>query len=495
MYWIGFSLSVVAFGAIVLFVFPIIARWFFKKYSDSVSQYIFVLALLFLSAFLAQLIGIEGIIGAFLAGIALNKLIPSTSALMNRIDFVGNAIFIPIFLIGVGMLVDIKAIFSGYTTLLIALLMSVVATASKFLAAYATQKTFKLTVENRNMIFGLSNAQAAATLAVVIVSHGLGIFGDSILDATIIMILTTCLISSFVTEKAARKIVKSEKLKINQRQSSRILIPVSNPNTIERLINLATMMRSTKSHKPIYALYVSDKQSDSSVQQEISKSLLEKATFVAAANDTAVRGINLKDNSIANGIIHTIKQHSITDVVLGFSTANFASALFRMDSEALLKGTSQTIFYSRVLQPINTIKRILVVVAPNAEYEVGFSRWLYRITNLYKQIGAKLVFYADNSTIEKIRFLNNDKRNQYEIQCIEFNKWTDFLILAKEIQEDDLFVTVTARKGSISYNPLMERLPNIFSNYFRDKNILLIYPEQYQSNDEQTLFLSGSPTT
>ncbi|MEH6514481.1 MAG: cation:proton antiporter, partial [Maribacter arcticus] len=113
-FWVKLSVSILLFGATVILIFPIIGRWFFKRFHDNISQYIFVLMMVFLGAFLAEIAGIEAIIGAFLTGLALNRLILRTSPLMNRIEFVGNAIFIPFFLIGVGMLVDYRVFFKDW---------------------------------------------------------------------------------------------------------------------------------------------------------------------------------------------------------------------------------------------------------------------------------------------------------------------------------------------------------------------------------------------
>ena len=157
-FWIRLSVSIIIFGLIVIFLFPIIASWFFKRYDDNISQYIFVLALVFLGAVLAEIAGIEAIIGAFLSGLALNRLIPHTSPLMNRIEFVGNAIFIPFFLIGVGMLIDYRAFFKDLETLKVGAFMIAIATTAKFSAAWLTQKTFKFSIDQRRLIFGLSNA-------------------------------------------------------------------------------------------------------------------------------------------------------------------------------------------------------------------------------------------------------------------------------------------------------------------------------------------------
>ena len=143
--------------------FPLLARWFFKRCSDNVSQYVFVLVMVFLGAWLAQWAGLEPIIGAFLAGLALNRLIPRTSPLMNRIEFVGNAVFIPFFLIGVGMLIDYRAFFKDWQTIEVSAAMIVGITLAKYLAAVLTQKTFRLTRDQRTLLFGLSSAHVAAT--------------------------------------------------------------------------------------------------------------------------------------------------------------------------------------------------------------------------------------------------------------------------------------------------------------------------------------------
>ncbi|MGL4805866.1 MAG: cation:proton antiporter, partial [Bacteroidales bacterium] len=241
-FWIKLSVSILIFGVVVLFVFPIIARFFFKTFSDSVSQYIFVLFMVFLGAVFAELAGIEAIIGAFLAGLALNRLIPHSSPLMNRVEFIGNAIFIPFFLIGVGMLIDYRVFISDTKTLFVALVMTVVATVSKYLAAYAAQKTFGYTKNERSLIFGLSNAQAAATLAAVLVGYNvilgtapdgtpIRLLDESVLNGTIVMIFITCTIASISAQRGAHKLSMQEGLNENkkEKEGQNILIPLSNP--------------------------------------------------------------------------------------------------------------------------------------------------------------------------------------------------------------------------------------------------------------------------
>lgn len=493
LHWVRFAFLILAFGVAVMFGLPMAARYFFKRNTDSIAQYIFVLAMMFLSAFFAQLIGMEGIIGAFLSGIALNRLIPSTSALMNRIDFVGNALFIPIFLISVGMLVDLRVLFTSLNAVGVALVMTGAAIAGKYIPAYLTQKTFKLKLVERTMIFGLSNAHAAATLAVVIVGRQIGLFDDNVLNGTIVMILATCIVSSFATEKASQHIAASTKLSVDvERKNGRVLIPVSNPDTIERLVEFAIMIRSDSSNESLYAIYISDKQQVNKSQWEHGERILEKAAFSAAASDVALEMIHDADNNAARGIIKAVKENSITDVVLGLhQSSSFGDALFRMRLSTLLKGTSQTVFVAKLLHHANTMQRIVAIIPPHVEYEAGFAHWLYRLGNLHKQTNAKLIFYGNALTLEKINHLNRYNENAFKIQCVEFNHWPHFHTLADALKPDDLLVVIAARKAAVSYNPAMEKLHALLGKYFTGNSILIIYPKQYVSDEDQVKFLSG----
>ncbi len=339
-FWIKLFISLLIFAFIVLFIFPLIARSFFKRFEDNVLQYIFVLVIVFLGAFLAELAGIEPIIGAFLSGISLNRLIPHTSPLMNRIEFVGNAIFIPFFLIGVGMLIDYKVFFKDFETVKVGVFMIIVATLSKYLAAYFTQKTYKFSLDERRIIFGLSNAQAAATLAAVLVGYNIEIgktqtgetirlLNENILNGTILMILVTCTIASFIAQKGAKNIAladndlsktkeetQNELLKRVSLQQERILIPVGNIQTTDELINLSILIKSTQNKKNLYALsIVTDREEQT--DKNASK-VLQKAVITASATDTILKEILRYDINIVNGITSVIKENNITDLILGY---------------------------------------------------------------------------------------------------------------------------------------------------------------------------------
>lgn len=487
-FWLVLATSFIAFTLVITYLFPIIGRWFFKRYEDKVSQYIFVLVIVFLGAVLSQLAGIEPIIGAFMAGLALNRLIPHTSPLMNRIDFVGNAIFIPFFLIGVGMLIDFRA-FTNYQTVVVAVMMSVVATLSKFIAAWITQKNFKFTADQRLLIFGLTNAQAAATLAAVLVGYNIilgetdsgepiRLLNDSILNGTIIMILVTCTIASFATQQGAKKIAISEHSeKEPEVVEEKILIPLSNPDTIEALVNLSINIKSKSNANSLQALNIIKNDNDQTSSENNAKKILEKAQVSAAATDTPMRTILRYDLDLVHGVTNVIKEENITDLVLGLHLKRGVSDSFLGNlTHGILEKSNVTTFIYNPQQPISTIKRHLVIIPENAEFETGFSFWLSRIWNIALNTGVPLIFYASKSTIKLIKRIHIE--HPIDIEFKIFDNWDHFSMLSKQLNDDDNLIIVLSRKNLLSYQESMADVPNYLSKYFKEMNFLLVYPSQ-----------------
>ena len=490
-FWTQLTISLIIFVAIVLFLFPIIGRWFFKNFSDSVSQYIFVLVMVFLGAVLAEAAGIEAIIGAFLSGLALNRLIPSTSPLMNRISFVGNAVFIPFFLIGVGMLVDYQAFFRDWETLKVAGIMTLIATLSKYLAAWFTQKSFKLTKDERGIIFGLSNAQAAATLAAVLVGYNVVIgqtadgapirlLNDSVLNGAIIMILITCTIASLVTQRAAMNISISESSnpEVKDGESTeKILIPMRYEDTVDELINLTGFIKSGKNTHNVFALNIIDNNKDDANQLKKANKLLDKAVLAAASTDIRLQKLIRYDVNIVNGISSVIKEQKVTDLVIAIhEDKGMSDSFFGKLTEGVLSKNNVTTFVYKAVQPIATIKRHVIIVPQDAELEIGFPFWLYKVWNIGRKSGAKLIFYAHEKTLNLIREIH--RNHPVEAVFKTFNDWEDFLVLSRDIREDDNLILVLSREKSHSYNPSMENIPGYLKRYFSPNSFILIYPMQ-----------------
>ncbi|MDR2413470.1 MAG: cation:proton antiporter [Odoribacteraceae bacterium] len=480
--------AVLACGAIV-YLFPVLARWFFKRYDDRVLQYVFVLGLLFLASFLAEVAGLEAVIGAFLAGLALNRVIPGTSALMNRVEFVGNALFIPLFLVGVGMLVDYRVFAGGGKTLQVAIVMTVIATVSKWLAAWLARRSFRLTSPEMLLVFGLSNSQAAATLAAVMVGYGVvlvdgsRLLDDSVLNGTIVMILGTCVVASLATRRGARGVAHAELSGEKKRGAitleERVLVPVSNAERVEELTSLAVSLRSRGSRSSLMALHVIPAEGASALAEQDARRLLENATKAAAAMDAVLVPLTRYDHNVVNGIKHAVKERKVTDLVLGWEISS--AALGRLVDKVLARCAATTFVY-RSVQPLSTVKRYIVVVPAGAEREVGFLYWVSRVWNLGHNLGNKLVFFAAPKTIAILREV--EAWRPLHAKFHELSNWDDFLIVSREIQGDDGLIVVMSRRNFPSYARGMALLPSHVNKYFDRNNCLLVYPVQAGVGDD-----------
>ena len=487
LFWLWLVVKVIFLGALIMYSFPRIGRWFFRRYDDNVMQFIFVLAMVFLGAGLMEFVGMEGILGAFLAGLVLHRLIPHVSPLMNHLEFVGNALFIPYFLIGVGMLIDIHVIFGQGDALKVAAVMIVVALVGKWIASWLTQKIYKMAPIERELMFGLSNAQAAATLAAVLVGYniilpnGERLLNEDVLNGTVLLILVTCVVSSFITERAARKIAMCEAHLEEERtvEAERILIPVANPDTIEYLMNLSLLIRDTKQKDNLLALNVINDNNTSEGLELRGKRYLEKAAMITASADVPLRQITRYDLNIASGIIHTAKEYEVTDVIIGLHRkVNIVDSFFGMLAENLLKGLHREVMIAKFLIPINTIRRIIIAVPPKAEYEAGFQKWVEHFCRMGGTLGCRVHFFANEETTVQLQALVKKKYGQTLTDFSRLDDWGDLLILTGQVNYDHLLVVISARRGSISYDSSFEKLPAQLSKYFSNNSLIVLYPDQ-----------------
>ena len=495
MFWIRLGVSILIFALIVLFGFPFIGRWFFKHVHDNISQYIFVLVMVFLGSFLAQVAGMEAIIGAFLSGLALNRLIPQSSPLMNRVEFVGNAIFIPFFLLGVGMLIDYRTFFTSFETIKVGLIMIIVATAAKYIAAWMTQKTFHLSTDQRSVIFGLSNAQAAATLAAVMVGYNvitgtdangepIRLLNESVLNGTILMILVTCTIASFAAQKGAHNIAAQDisDKEENKKESEHILIPVSNEETVEELVNLSLAIKSPQNKNGLFALKVIDNHHSDEKALKQSRRVLQTAVNTAAATDTRMKDLLRYDLSVSNAIASVVKEREITDLVVGLhKEKDIPAAFLGHIVESVLAESSVSTFIYKPAQPISTVRRHLIIIPELAEKEIGFNQIIFRLRNVTQNTGAATVFYGSEATLNALKKLLTKKSG--EASYIEFNDWDDFLIVFRDIKPDDTMWIILSRKEGLSYAPAMARIPKYLNKYFQANSFVLAYPVQAGMNE------------
>ena len=482
-FWIRLVLSLGLLGFAVLYLLPKVSRWFFRNIEGQASsQYIYVLAVVFISGFFSELAGVEPIIGAFLAGLALNRVIPHNSILMNRVIFIGNTIFIPFFLISAGMLVDLSLFFKGSNALIFAGILSSVAILTKWLAAQATGIIYKYTKYERRVMFGLSASHAAATLAVIKVGYDIGLFDQNVINGTIILILITCMVSSFVTERAARNIAMSEKessKKIIDR-TERILIPVSNPENIARLIDLALIIKDNSSLEPIYPLSIVEENADADDKINVVKKVIEGVVEQISSGDKKVEVLKKVDLSIVDGIARTAKAYSISDVLISWKDQQGTSNLiFGSIADNLLVKTKQAIIISKVIQPLNSYNRVILILSSNSELENGFNLVVRKINAILKQLGENTKVYGQQKTINAFTGLIKDKKREF-YNYLMVDGFDDSDIL-DHVKVDDLYIFLSSRKQTVSYDYHVDNMPKILSKNNESTSFVVFYPESLKA--------------
>ena len=485
----------VLYCAGLIYVYPRLTRYFFKRYNDGISQFIYVMVMVFGAAALASFIGIEGVFGAFLAGLVLNRFIPARSTLMGRLEFVGNAIFIPYFLIGVGMLIDLHVVMDGWGTLYTAAVMSAVAMLSKWLAARITQKVYGLTSIDRSIMYQLSNAHTAVALAVVMIGYDMHLFDVTVLNGTVVMILVTCTVSSFGTEHAASRLkvqlleqADEENAKDDSTTHPRTLIAISNPLIAPGIVDLALSMRFPDSSVPgdFYALHVRNDNSASS--KAISRNSLDVAERASAAVETQLTTIERFDLNFITGVLNTMEERDITELVLGLHRRTRIIDSFLGDKiEQLLRSTNRMIVLSRCFIPLATVTRLLVAVPKKAQFETGFRRWVQAVGNLCRQIGCRVEFWCDEATEPLIRTVIRQSKLGIRMSFMPVASYDDFVLRTTDINDDDLLVVVSARRSSVSFDSDMDAVPEYLQKYLAANNLIIIYPGQFGTEPPMTM--------
>ena len=498
MFWLLFVGKFVGYCVLMALLIPRLARWFLRRYSDAVMQFIFVMSMLFMSAALSEAVGLEGIFGAFVAGLILNRFIPHVSPLMNRIEFIGNALFIPYFLIGVGMLINLRLLFAGGGIVGVVIMIVVFGTVGKAVAAYLASWLFRLPVSSGNMMFGLTSAHAAGAIAMLMVGMkmevepGVPLVTDDMLNGVVIMILFTCIISTIVTERSAQQITLRDKEMPEDSTASnseeKVLIPMKYPEYAQRLVNLAMMMRNPKNNTQFVGLNVVYDDDDMPRNQEQGQRLLERMAQYSAATDIHMQTQVRVAANIANGIRHAYKEFRATEILIGMHMHPEVSQKFWGEfHQSLFNGLNSQIIMARLTQPLTTIRRIQVAVPSRAQFEPGFYRWLERLCRLGSNLECHTEFFGREDVLPLIKNYVLSRHHDMRVSYMKMAHWAEMPNLAASISPDNLFVVVTARKGTVSYKNALEFLPDEITRHFSGTNIMIIFPDQHgDAMDEMT---------
>jgi Kef-type K+ transport system membrane component KefB len=484
-FWLTLITSLSIFSAIMFLLIPRIAKWFFSKLdSEKTSQYIFVLSVVFFSAFLAEVAGVEGIIGAFVAGLVLNRLIPTNSILMNRIDFIGNSLFIPFFLIFVGMVVDYRAFFNGTWPLIIAGVLTAFAIFSKWLAALVTQWIFKMSNNERQIIFGLSTSHAAATLAIIMVGYnnGNGILDINIVNGTVILILFTCMTSSFVTEAAGKKLLIqiSEESDLDENETrlrnQHIIVSINELSGNEQLLDFALLISDQKVINPIsvVSVYPNDAAAERMIRK--SRKSLEDIVKHFSGHESKLNTIATIDHNVSSGLSRVAKELVADIVVLNDSrNKNLLSRIIGDDRAHLLDVCDRTIFFCQLDNPSVSYDKVIVIAPPLSELESNFALWVERVIRLAQELTISIDLYASNATHERFEKVGLANKLDFNIHFQEIENVDDFFLYFDK-KDHGIIVFCGARIGSVSYDLGTESFADKIEKACPNNDTIFIYP-------------------
>ena len=380
-FWLFLIPALAIYTFATLWGVPRIGRWFFRKFGhDESAEFIFVLATLFIISYVASLIEVEPIIGAFLAGIALTPLIPQLSPLMNRIQFIGNTLFVPFFLISVGMLIDPLILIREPKSLLIAAVMIIAELISKFVAAWATGKWLGYKFPSVMVMFGLTIAQAASTLAAATVAYEIELIDRTTVNGIVALILFTCIASPLITEKWGKDINTANDSKVTLPDNAcllaqRVLVPVANPSNESNLLNLALILSKAVDGTllPLHVLcdHTSPVNTEAINQQ---MQLLAAAAEIAHSANAEVETIGRVDDAVDRGIVRAAIERKASLIICGWKGfSSYQENLFGGVIDNLAARAIIPVLIARFTQPIANTARIFLAVTKKQALSPEFS--------------------------------------------------------------------------------------------------------------------------
>lgn len=497
-FWLIFTLKVAAYCVGSAILIPRLTRWFFHRYADAVMLYIYVLSVLFLSAAVAEMCGLEGIFGAFLTGLILNRFIPSVSPLMNRIEFIGNALFIPYFLIGVGMLIDISILFHGWYTLWVVICIVMAATISKAAAAYISSISFRMPTVFGHMMFGMTEAHAAGAIAMTMVgmrltgADGRQLVDSDMLNGVVIMILFTCVISSIIVEQTSQQILMADDSLLSSDYTKagddeKIMIPFQHKEDVEALVNMANVTMNKKLNRGLIGINVVYDDQHSETNQKNGKQILSHAVAMAVASDIRMQTQSRLATNIANGIKHAFKENDASEIIMAMHRpGNPGDDFWGAYAQGLTSDIYRQILICRINSPLATIRRIHVAVPSRVQFEPGFHRWVETLARMAERMSCRMVFHGREDTTSLIKNYITEHHPTVRADYELMQHWRYVTSLARIVSSDHLFVVITARQGTVSYKPAFDKLPQELTQSFPDCSLLIIYPDQHGTQDQMT---------
>ncbi|OIB57152.1 cation:proton antiporter [Natrialba sp. SSL1] len=479
------ALSIALLFGSAWLVVPPVSRWFFQNFSqESYFEFLFVMVAIFAAATLAEVLGLDAILGAFVAGIAINQLIPQGGTLMNRIEFVGNAFFIPFFLLHVGMLVDPTVILAGPETLQITALVVGIMVVGKGAAALLVSKIQGYTPNERNVIFGLSTGQAAAALAITLIGFDIGLFTAEILNAVVLLLLVTAILSPWITERAATNLAYESEVGEDEDdgRDPSILLPLSHHADLQqRLLELAFVLKGDRGTEPINVMTVVQPDGSSPTEQQVAgvQAELDELAAAGSAAEVPVETETRVNHNVASGVVQGAVEVQANQILMGWDAGeSFRHRIFGSIIDQVLEQTTLPVLISRLGHPINTTRRLFVVVPIGADHHEGFYEAVHIVKRLASNLGAELNVIVVEGSAHQYEQLFTLVEEDTPAEFDEIDNWGRLLPrLESQTEDDDLIISIAPRRGDVGWHSELEDLPAHLAE-LPPESFITIHPRQ-----------------
>lgn len=486
-YWLRLGVGLCLFAVIVVHLLPRLGRWFYRNHAGSdTTDYLFLFASLLFAALMAKGAGLEPIVGAFLAGLALNPLVPEQSRLMNRVQFIGSALFIPVFLISVGMLMDVRVFITGWRGWGTIGLMLAVAVGAKFLASWIAGRMGGRSRDQWLLMFGMVVNKAGVTLATAAIGFQIGLFDQNVFNGAIVLLLATCLLGPWITESCGRRValqLAADAVQKGAAPPQRILVPLANPATAGVLMDIAFLVRDRKSGQPLFPISVVLDGPDAQADIAHMEKTLSQAVVHALAADVPVQPETRVDADVAAGLARAARELRANTMIIGWNGgAALPRVVFGRVLDRVLAQTAGLVLVCKIGQPVNTFQRLVLVVPPLTPRLSGFEDAVQAAGNLAAQAGAGLLVAAAGRDLAEVMpavSFSARGRGRAAPERLELDSWSGlWRTLETAIRENDLVLLLSCRSGSLAWQPGLDRLPRRFIRQFPQTSLIVAYPAE-----------------
>src|SRR5215213_139004 len=414
-YFVKLFVLLSLFTALIIVGLPRLGKYFFQRFSGRAIEFQFVIVVLFVAAFGAELIGVHEVVGAFLAGLAINATLPRHSPVTGHVLFMGESFFIPVFLLYSGMITDPLSFLKDRQTIVVALGVTVVAYVSKLIAAWITARIFKYTKNEFWTVYGLSHAQAAVTIPTLIIGLDSGLFDSTLFNAAILMILLTSITSPLIVQRFGSALPTAVGEDKPSPLFERILVPIIDPRTQEQLIGLASLLAKVNAGKTIAVNVVKagDKQQN---EFAFHRDLLGRTPEILNDPDSEIELIPRLAETHGKGILYTEREQSASLILMGWrGKRTLRESVLGSILDEVIWGSDTPVMVGKLPLPLNGNQRVVFIIPPKVIPPIGLRRMLEANLALAKALNVPLVIRTDVSYLKSIRDLMPTVENNYPV--------------------------------------------------------------------------------